>query len=156
MTNWKTPAKRTINLEAWAIGQGYDPDHDYTQTVGAPLPPGYLSTHFTEDEFRCHHCGDLPEGCPPHELVMILEDVRHQFGKPVTINSGYRCPEHNAAEGGVEDSQHVDGTAADIAVEDIPAAQVYAYLDPWHEGGLGSYETFVHVDVRGSRARWTG
>jgi uncharacterized protein YcbK (DUF882 family) len=143
------------NLEAWAIGQGYDPDHDYTQPV-VPLPPGYLSPHFTEDEFRCNHCGQLAEGGVPPELVAVLEDVRQQFGSPVTINSGYRCPTHNAAEGGVEDSQHVDGTAADITVTGVPAPQVYAYLDPWHEGGLGEYDTFTHVDVRGSRARWAG
>jgi hypothetical protein len=144
------------NLEAWAILQGYEPSADYGY-VEPTLPPGYLSEHFTIWEFNCKHCGTLPvEGIDQH-LVLLLEDARDHFGdKPVTINSGYRCPEHNAEVGGVEDSQHVEGTAADFTVEGATPAEVYAYFDPWHEGGLGLYSTFVHIDVRDTRARWTG
>lgn len=93
------------------------------------------------------------------DLLELLEKVRTHFGdKPVTINSGYRCPTHNANIGGATNSQHLYGTAADIVVDGnkvLPSA-VYAYLDPFHNGGLGSYDTFTHVDVRGSRARWSG
>jgi uncharacterized protein YcbK (DUF882 family) len=143
------------NLEAWAVTQGYDPAHDYVPDT--PLPDGYVSAHFRRDEFTCNHCGKLPDGAPPQELLAILEDVRAQFGgKPVTINSGYRCPTHNANVGGASNSEHLKGTAADIVVRDVPSGQVYAYLDPGHNGGLGSYPTFTHVDVRGSRARWSG
>lgn len=140
-----------VNLEAWAIEEGYDPSHDYM------LVPGYLSPHFTTWEFCCKHCGTMPnQGIDP-ALLEVLETVRAQFGgRPVTINSGYRCPTHNAAVGGVEDSQHVEGKAADFTVADVMPSKVYAYLDPVHEGGLGKYDTFVHVDVRGTRARWSG
>ena len=139
------------NLEQWAITQGFDPAKNY-----GDLPDGYLSPHFTEWEFNCKHCGTLPpQGIDP-DLLVVLEDVRAHFGKPVTINSGYRCPTHNAAVGGVKDSQHVDGTAADIVVAETSPSKVYAYLDPTHNGGLGKYNTFTHIDVRGSRSRWTG
>jgi len=127
-----------------------------TPPVVEGYPPGYLSEHFTAWEFCCKHCGTLPaDGIAP-ELILLLEDVRAQFGQPVMINSGYRCPTHNANVGGVVDSQHVDGEAADFVVGETSPAKVYAYLDPWHDGGLGKYDTFTHVDVRGHRSRWEG
>ena len=36
----------------------------------------------------------------------------------MVVTSGYRCPIHNAAIGGAAESQHIYGTAADIAVRD--------------------------------------
>lgn len=45
----------------------------------------------------------------------LLEPLRDAYGKPMTINSGYRCPELNDLVGGVPTSQHCKGEAADIA-----------------------------------------
>nr|DAV38671.1 MAG TPA: peptidase [Caudoviricetes sp.] len=44
----------------------------------------------------------------------VLDGVRAIYGKPITVNSGYRCPELNRAVGGVSNSHHVKGYAADI------------------------------------------
>lgn len=44
----------------------------------------------------------------------LLDPVRERWGKPITVNSGYRCPELNRAVGGVATSQHCRGEAADI------------------------------------------
>nr|DAQ17439.1 MAG TPA: peptidase [Caudoviricetes sp.] len=44
----------------------------------------------------------------------ILDGVREIYGKPITVNSGYRCPELNKAVGGSATSDHVKGFAADI------------------------------------------
>ena len=44
----------------------------------------------------------------------VLDPLREKWGKPITVNSGYRCPELNRAVGGVATSQHVKGEAADI------------------------------------------
>lgn len=44
----------------------------------------------------------------------ILDKLREIYGKPITINSGYRCPELNKAVGGSATSDHVKGFAADI------------------------------------------
>lgn len=92
------------------------------------------------------------------ELLEVLEDVRSHFGDlPVVVNSGYRCPTHNKNVGGAKKSQHLLGTAADIVVKGVRPSDVYRYLDPYHDGGLGRYGTFTHIDVRGSgRARWSG
>lgn len=44
----------------------------------------------------------------------ILDGVREIYGKPITVNSGYRCPELNKAVGGSATSDHAKGFAADI------------------------------------------
>lgn len=44
----------------------------------------------------------------------ILDGIREIYGKPITVNSGYRCPELNKAVGGSATSDHVKGFAADI------------------------------------------
>ena len=44
----------------------------------------------------------------------VLQPLRDAWGKPLAINSGYRCRELNAAVGGVPTSQHVKGEAADV------------------------------------------
>lgn len=46
----------------------------------------------------------------------ILDPLREKYGKPIKVNSGYRCPELNKAVGGSKTSQHMSGLAADITV----------------------------------------
>ena len=46
---------------------------------------------------------------------MVLQPLRDRFG-PIRITSGYRCPELNKAVGGVKNSRHMRGEAADIHV----------------------------------------
>ena len=45
----------------------------------------------------------------------VLDPLRLFYGKPISINSGYRCKELNKAVGGVWNSQHLTGEAADIS-----------------------------------------
>lgn len=51
-------------------------------------------------------------------VTEILQPLRDAWGKPMCVNSGYRCAELNVAVGGVPTSQHVKGEAADIATDD--------------------------------------
>lgn len=46
----------------------------------------------------------------------VLQPLRDHVGAPITIGSGYRCPKLNAAVGGVSNSQHMTGQAADICL----------------------------------------
>ncbi len=144
------------NIEAFLIQQGYDPEQNYIPDDG--LPPGFLSPNFREDEFRSRGDGTLgPRGISP-DLINALERIRAGFGnKPIRINSGYRDPAYNARIGGARNSRHTFGDAADFNVEGVSPADVYKAVDPYHtDGGLGLYRSFVHIDMRGYRARWKG
>lgn len=120
------------------------------------MKDGYLSPHFRAAEFACNHCGELHPDGVPQELLDILEGVRAHFGGPVNVNSGYRCEHWNKQVGGAKHSQHLKGKAADIWLPHVSPREVYEYLDKAHDGGLGLYESFTHIDVRGYKARWTG
>ncbi|NTZ40676.1 serine/threonine protein kinase [Enterobacter sp. JMULE2] len=117
---------------------------------------GNLSEHFSDSEFACH-CG-CGFNSISTELVVVLEDVRSHFNSPVTINSGCRCEKHNAKVGGVPNSQHVQGIAADIVVRGRTPALVADYLERKYPGtyGIGRYSGFTHIDVRPVAARWRG
>lgn len=65
---------------------------------------------------------DIDNTAPPEVIdnlkalcVHVLQPVRDALG-PVTVTSGYRCPELNKAVGGSSKSQHMYGMAADIQV----------------------------------------
>ena len=47
-------------------------------------------------------------------IVNCLDPIREIYGKPIIVTSGYRCPELNSAVGGVKNSQHMKGEAADL------------------------------------------
>lgn len=49
----------------------------------------------------------------------ILQPIRDTYGLPIKISSGYRCPVLNKKVGGVKNSQHVLGEAADLIVGDV-------------------------------------
>lgn len=49
-------------------------------------------------------------------VVRVLDPLREVYGKPIHVNSGYRCERLNSLVGGVPTSDHVKGRAADITV----------------------------------------
>ena len=115
-----------------------------------------LSTHFKVREFACSDGTDTVFVAPA--LVEVLEKIREHFGKPVTINSGYRTESKNKAVGGAAYSQHKYGLAADITIRGVSPAKVAAYAETLlpNTGGIGIYGTFTHVDVRKVKSRWNG
>ncbi len=115
-----------------------------------------LSPHFKVREFACADGSDAV--FVAEELVSVLEKIRTHFQKAVIVTSAYRTPAHNKAVGGEERSQHLYGLAADIVVRDTRAKDVADYAETLlkHTGGIGRYATFTHVDVRGSKSRWSG
>ena len=76
---------------------------------------------FKEKEFACKCCGQLPPLARENVKALVsevLDPVREQLGMPIVVTSGYRCDKHNKDVGGVRNSQHLRGEAADIHCED--------------------------------------
>lgn len=115
-----------------------------------------LSANFKVKEFAC------TDGSDPvfidSELVNVLQKIRTHFGKAVTITSAYRTPGRNKAVGGETYSQHLYGRAADIKVQGVTPKAVATYAENLlpGKGGIGTYSTFTHIDVRSTKARWKG
>ena len=112
--------------------------------------------YFSLDEFKCPCCDGLPSSGMSTRLLDLLDCLRCKVGVPVIVNSGYRCPSHNRNVGGVADSQHLLGTAADISASGITVDQLSDIAEVLGADGIGKYyrQGFVHVDVRGYYARW--
>lgn len=93
-------------------------------------------------------------------LAVLLQAIRTTFSAPVRISSCYRSPAYNACIGGADRSQHMRFTAADITIANgkTPLSWYNQILKMRNEGvfvgGVGRYNTFVHVDVRGQNATW--
>lgn len=58
----------------------------------------------------------------------VLQPVRDHFGKPVTVNSGFRCLQLNRAIGSKDTSQHRKGEAADIEIAGVPNKELAEWI----------------------------
>jgi hypothetical protein len=58
----------------------------------------------------------------------VLQPLREKLGKPINVNSCYRCPKLNTAVGGVKTSQHCNGQAADIEVMGMSNYDLACYI----------------------------
>ena len=79
-----------------------------------------------------------------------------------SINSSYRSPVYNCSIGGALNSMHKIGGAVDIGVKKITPSALQKIISQLitdgkiPQGGVGLYSSFVHYDIRGSKARWNG
>lgn len=115
-----------------------------------------LSKNFTSDEFDCKCKGYCSKTEIDPKLVEYLQKIRDYFGKPVIINSAYRCDKHNKAVGGASQSKHKYGQAADIKVSGIKPLKVAQYAEFIGIKGIGQYSNFVHIDTRTNKFFWYG
>tara|TARA_R110000787_G_scaffold15472_2_gene47834 strand:- start:363 stop:755 length:393 start_codon:yes stop_codon:yes gene_type:complete len=121
-----------------------------------------LTDNFSMGEFECK-CGCvMPEFVKKNvqELAENLQVIRDVYGQ-IDLTNSYRCTRHNSDVGGSVNSQHLKGLAADIKSSDINPKDMAAIVDDLMKcesfklGGVGIYNTFTHVDIRGVRARWS-
>ncbi len=110
--------------------------------------------YLDETEYRCKHCNVLPPDYADHPEIFapffdLWTIVREQYGRPITINSGYRCPIHNKEVGGEECSAHCTGLALDIRgkfcsdkTELIQIVEEFA-----HDLRMKIYGCFIHIDA---------
>jgi uncharacterized protein YcbK (DUF882 family) len=113
-----------------------------------------ISEHFKRSEFACK-CG-CGFDTVDYELILVLEAVRAWANGMCKVLSGCRCSRHNETVGGSTGSQHKVSRAADIVIRTKTPKEVYEYLDERYPNkyGIGSYETFTHIDTRDIKARW--
>lgn len=148
-----------------------------------------ITAHLDLREFSCHDGTPYPAEWITDRLKPLydtIEAIREACGgRRVRIVSGYRTAEYNEAKrkrveegtvvslpsdgsgsGVAQDSQHIEGRGADIAVDGLTPSEVHEialtlFVDDKlpHLGGIARYPGWVHVDVRprpanGHLARW--
>ena len=115
---------------------------------------------FTEKEFKCRCCGELPlstgSGQAARENIKalvanVLDPAREKLGKPITVNSGYRCRHHNEIVGGAVKSQHMAGEAADITCSDNAMLEKII-REQGRFDQLIIYPGFLHVSYKSNGA----
>ncbi len=105
--------------------------------------------NFKAAEFRCSHCGaeGIKEG-----VVAKLQAMRTEYGKPMRITSGYRCPQHPIEARKSTPGAHALGLAADIGVEGAEAHRILGLALKHGFTGIGVQQKgagrFIHVDIR--------
>lgn len=101
--------------------------------------------YFKEIEFVCPCCGQCHMN---KELIWKLDLLRELVGNPLIITSGYRCEKFNKVVGGVPNSAHLRGKAADIACSNSELRYKilkYAFYLEFPRIGIG--QNFIHLDV---------
>jgi len=111
---------------------------------------------FPWKDFACKCCGMIVVS---PKLISkwsrLVELVDHKL---IVVHSGYRCPAHNANEGGSPTSLHMFGMAIDFHIEGMVLDDMYEICRQEFYG-VGRYPKWnnpgLHCDVRETRKEWT-
>ena len=117
---------------------------------------------FKREEFRCKcgglYCNGFPAE-PSEQTVRWADEIRKRLNVPLRVNSGLRCEIWNRMNDGASQSQHKTGHACDLGapagVSPEKMAQVAEEVIG-NTGGIGIYSWGIHIDDRGTKARWRG
>lgn len=109
----------------------------------------------TKADFKCK-CG-CNTNLIKQDLIDLCNTIAEKVDLTLTVNSGYRCATHNTSVGGATNSQHKQGKAADLSCSNLSKLkeECKKLWDDSTIGGMGKYNTFVHVDT-GTHRQWTG
>lgn len=111
--------------------------------------------YWKPEEFRCRcgeyhapYCDGFPV-LPDRTLLELVDDLRHDAGRPGHRSSGIRCPQHNADSNGASGSRHLKGKALDFYIEGMTGNQLLkaAQADPRTRYAYIIEGQWVHVDV---------
>lgn len=145
----------------------------YTYDVDAPVPEADASLpdsnvgktelellfegirYWSPEEFRCRcgeyhapYCDGFPV-LPDRTLLELVDDLRHNAGRPGHRSSAIRCYQHNIDSNGAAGSRHLKGKALDFCIEDMTGSQLLraAQADPRTRYAYIIEGQWVHVDV---------
>jgi len=121
-----------------------------------------LTENFNLSEFASKDGAEFPPEIIENlrRFAAALQVIRDTVKAPISITSGYRSPAHNRAVGGASNSTHMQGIAADFKVQGMAPIVVAAIVERLiaegkiPQGGLKAYPSWVHYDIRGTKARW--
>ncbi len=104
--------------------------------------------YFTAAEFACHHCR---QNLIDHQFVTELDELRHRYGAPLKVSSGYRCPDHNAKVSSTgRTGPHTTGRAVDLLVDRGNAYRLLKIALEMGFTGIGIQQKgsgrFLHLD----------
>ena len=111
-----------------------------------------ISRYLLRSEYECACCGELPPDFdiyPYEEFFDVFDNIRDEWGKPIYINSGYRCPVHNASlPRSSPISAHMWGLALDLdCKDDDEVEELFNHIvGMYPELRIGKYSTFIHID----------
>ena len=115
-------------------------------------------------KYRSGVCSGVP---PKHlwknirDTARVANEVRRRLGVPLhTVISSYRSPEYNdRCPGASKYSQHLKNRALDLVYACPPKEAfdmaVKIRKEGYFKGGIGLYQSFIHIDTRGRNATWS-
>ena len=124
-------------------------------------------------EWRCTGCGQVRINPDVLYFWALMDALRHELGAPIYCvrrdgsgHSGYRCPEHNRAVGGVADSTHlwvpkasggrgIGGDFSTVSGYERRLQELAEKPEFFGNHGIGYYAWGLHLDT-GPRRRWKG
>lgn len=118
----------------------------------------YISPHFTAQElcFSEYAYNSNIDNIPPMDKLYnlcylthyALEPLRVKFSRPILVNSGYRCPQVNKGVGGVSNSYHLYGRAADIRPQHPSLLnELYNLALSIPKVKVIKYSSFIHIQL---------
>lgn len=111
-----------------------------------------ITKNFALSEFVCKE--GLGEVLIDMPSIQLLQRLRDQFGKPITVLSAYRSLKYNTKIGSLPTSQHIKGKAFDIQIKGETPEHVGDIASRMGFNGIGIYDTFTHVDTRTVKSKW--
>lgn len=112
------------------------------------------------EEFRCHHCSQLPPDLIPNPAMQYpipfqtlfnhFRAIREKWGAAIPITSGYRCPVHEKEVSGSNIGPHILGLALDLAIGLADQPRFIALIEADHAElrmGVNRNPGAVHIHL---------
>lgn len=150
------PGNVLFNLIDVIIGKARWYKFQDADVIDAPAEPpkiifkpraGMLSEHFSENEFKCQHCGKIEVDA---RLIELLENLRWNIGGyPILIERGFDCTVAKRMLESECNAYHDKGKAVDVAFpRQLSRGQFKWYCEQLPFDAIGYYSEHVHLDVR--------
>ncbi len=117
-----------------------------------------LTEHFNLSEIHCHGTKCCDKTKLDINVVKLAEKMRNALGVPITVESGYRCQEHNKKVGGANGSGHCKGTALDLTTAKVSRERLAVLAELVGVPRIGIYKTdnkkcMIHIGT-GTKCHW--